>query len=156
MEDFVALQNQVNGNLNPRVKSNRVSTETSRLPPIAMVLTEINRQLQATQTTSLDLTEQWVVNIVNFIRHHLKDVKKGWFNLDEVRGLKRRDVSLLPRKLYIRGVRVVGDETTWDNKCVPIDGEPLTGGCYHVGLVSVGRTNPEAGPVFSNCRLFGR
>lgn len=42
------------------------------------------RRVQATQTTSLDLKEQWVVNIVNFIRHHLKDVKKGWFNLDEV------------------------------------------------------------------------
>lgn len=50
-----------------------------------------NRQLQATQTTSLDLKEQWVVNIVNFIRHHLKDVKKGWFNLDEVRRVKRCD-----------------------------------------------------------------
>jgi len=39
---------------------------------------------KATQTTSLDLKEKWVVNIVAFIRHHLKDVKKGWFNLDEV------------------------------------------------------------------------
>ncbi|CAM9224501.1 unnamed protein product, partial [Hapterophycus canaliculatus] len=43
----------------------------------------VSLQNQATQTTSLDLKEHWVVNIVNFIRHHLKDVKKGWFNLDE-------------------------------------------------------------------------
>lgn len=28
------------------------------------------------------------MNIVSFVRHHLKDVKKGWFNLDEVRGVK--------------------------------------------------------------------
>lgn len=39
---------------------------------------------QATQATSLDLKEQWVCNIVGYVRHHLKDVKKGWFNLDEV------------------------------------------------------------------------
>ncbi|CAM9225721.1 unnamed protein product, partial [Ectocarpus sp. 4 AP-2014] len=43
----------------------------------------VSLQNQATQTTSLDLKEQWVINIVSFIRHHLKDVKKGWFNLDE-------------------------------------------------------------------------
>ena len=41
---------------------------------------------QATLTTSSDLKEQWVCNIVASIRHHLKDVKKGWFNLEEVSG----------------------------------------------------------------------
>ncbi len=46
---------------------------------------------KATQTTSLDLKEQWVVNIVTFIRHHLKDVKKGWFNLEEVSWLQPSD-----------------------------------------------------------------
>lgn len=41
---------------------------------------------QATLTTSSDLKEQWVCNIVASIRHHLKDVKKGWFKLEEVSG----------------------------------------------------------------------
>ena len=58
-----------------------------------------NNHSQATQTTSLDLKEQWVVNIVNFIRHHLKDVKKGWFNLEEVCrlcGSERHDQMSVP------------------------------------------------------------
>ena len=44
----------------------------------------VSSRAQATQTTSLNLKEQWSSNIVGFIRLHLKDVKKGWFNLDEV------------------------------------------------------------------------
>lgn len=91
-----------------------------------MLLTRTNRHLQATQTTSLDLKEQWVVNIVNFIRHHLKDVKKGWFNLDEVRGVKRCDKmfycasptasSKFPEVFVCKGVPLGGDETTWESK----------------------------------------
>ncbi|CAM9373770.1 unnamed protein product, partial [Ectocarpus sp. 8 AP-2014] len=56
---------------------------TATCPNASVLRVTFTCCVQATQTTSLDLKEQWVINIVNFIRHHLKDVKKGWFNLDE-------------------------------------------------------------------------
>lgn len=34
--------------------------------------------------TSFDLKEQWINNMVGSIRLHLKHVRKGWFNLEEV------------------------------------------------------------------------
>lgn len=50
---------------------------------------------QAIQTTSLDLKEQWGPNMVGCVRHHLKDVKKGWFNIEEVRTLQQYATGIL-------------------------------------------------------------
>jgi len=42
-----------------------------------------NLQNVQTASTSIYLKETWPTNVQNLIRVHLKDLKKGWFNMDE-------------------------------------------------------------------------
>lgn len=90
------------------------------VPEKTMRLDEfIQGQQFAAHTMASAVKETWANAISNSVRHHLKDVKKGWFNIEES-NLEVYNFSKI-RKFMVR-INFVAEDTLRDLSCLSASG----------------------------------